>query len=380
MAGLSTLHTVSLLGFIGAMIFGAVANKTHFCIMGSISDWINMGSKTRFRAWMLALGLALIGTQIMSWLGWIDVSKSIYLTTNFGWLGYMTGGFLFGIGMTLGAGCGQRTLVRVGGGNLKSLVLLIVLGLSAYMTLRGLIAVFRVGVIEPTNLDLSLAGLSDQSVTSIVSWLTGLPQYPVWIAVSLIIGLGTVWYAFKDKTFRHSLDNILAGTVIGLLIAGSWYVTGVIGNDEFEPIPIEAISFIAPVGNTVNYLMTYTGSVIGFGIAVVFGMIMGSFLYAVASGTFRIETFTSKNDMINHLIAGVLMGFGGVLSLGCTIGQGVSGMSTLALGSLVTLVSIVCGSALTIKMQYYMLDDGFLKSLRLTLADFKLMPAPRPAS
>jgi len=380
MAGLSTLHTVSLLGFIGAMIFGAVANKTHFCIMGSISDWINMGSKTRFRAWMLALGLALIGTQIMSWLGWIDVSKSIYLTTNFGWLGYMTGGFLFGIGMTLGAGCGQRTLVRVGGGNLKSLVLLIVLGLSAYMTLRGLIAVFRVGVIEPTNLDLSLAGLSDQSVTSIVSWLTGLPQYPVWIAVSSIIGLGTVWYAFKDKTFRHSLDNILAGTVIGLLIAGSWYVTGVIGNDEFEPIPIEAISFIAPVGNTVNYLMTYTGSVIGFGIAVVFGMIMGSFLYAVASGTFRIETFTSKNDMINHLIAGVLMGFGGVLSLGCTIGQGVSGMSTLALGSLVTLVSIVCGSALTIKMQYYMLDDGFLKSLRLTLADFKLMPAPRPAS
>jgi len=373
---LSTLHTVALLGFLGAMVFGAVANKTHFCIMGSISDWINMGSKTRFRAWMLALGIALIGTQIMHGLGWIDVNKSIYLTTNFGLLGYIVGGVLFGIGMTLGAGCGQRTLVRVGGGNLKSLVLLIVLGLTAYMTLRGLIAVVRLSFIEPASIDLAQAGLENQSMASFIAAFTGMPFEYAWVGVSMLIGLGTVFYAFKDKTFRGSFDNILAGITIGLLIAGAWYVTGVIGNDDFEPVPIESISFISPVGNAINYLMTYTGSAIGFGIAVVFGMIFGSFVFAVLSRNFRIETFNNRGDMINHLIAGVLMGFGGVLSLGCTIGQGVSGMSTLALGSLITLLSIVAGSALTIKMQYYMIDDGFFKSLRLTLADFKLAPAP----
>ncbi len=377
---LSTLHTVALLGFLGAMVFGAVANKTHFCIMGSISDWINMGSKTRFRAWMLALGIAMIGTQVMYGLGWFDVNNSIYLTTNFGLIGYIVGGVLFGIGMTLGAGCGQRTLVRVGGGNLKSLVLLIVLGLTAYMTLRGLIAVFRVEFIEPASIDLTTLGLENQSIASFIAGFTGVPFKWAWVGVSALIGLGTVIYAFKDKTFRGSFDNILAGVTIGLLIAGAWYVTGVMGNDDFEPLPIESISFIAPVGNAINYLMTFTGSAISFGIAVVFGMIAGSFVYAVLSGNFRLETFSNKSDMVNHLVAGVLMGFGGVLSLGCTIGQGVSGMSTLALGSLVTLISIVAGCAVTIKMQYYMLDDGFFRSLRLTLADFKLLPPPSASS
>ncbi len=377
---LGTVHTVALLGFLGAMVFGAVANKTHFCIMGSISDWINIGSKNRFRAWMLALGVALTATQIMDGLGWFDVNRSIYLTTNFGWLGYLLGGFLFGVGMTLGAGCGQRTLVRVGGGNLKSLVMLIVLGITAYMTLRGLIAVFRIQVVDATNIDLTAGGLTDQSIASFVAALTGLGRDVARVLVAGVIGVGTIWWAFKDKSFRASRDNVIAGVTIGLLIAGAWYTTGVIGYDEFEPVPVEAVTFIAPVGNTINYLMTYTGSVINFGIAVVFGMIAGSFVYAILSGTFRIETFASRQDMINHLAAGVLMGFGGVLSLGCTIGQGVSGMSTLALGSLITLVSIVFGSAVTIKMQYYMLDDGFFRSLRLTLADFKLLPAPRGAA
>ena len=377
---LDTVHKVALLSFLGAMIFGAVANKTHFCIMGSISDWINMGSKTRFRAWMLALGIALIGTQIMSALGWFDLQKSIYLSTDFGWLGYLLGGFMFGVGMTLGAGCGQRTLVRVGGGNLKSLIVLLVLALTAYMTLRGLIAVFRIEVIQASSIDLGARGFADQSIATFLAAYTGLsPSIALFISAG-VFGLGTIAYALKDKTFRGSFDNILVGVVVGVLIAGAWYVTGVVGDDEFEPVPLESVSFIAPAGNALNYLMTYTGSVINFGIAVVLGMIAGSFLYAIVTGNFRIETFASKNDMINHLYAGALMGVGGVLSLGCTIGQGVSGMSTLALGSLLTLVSILFGSATTIKMQYYMLDDDFLPSLRQTLTDFKLLPTLHKSS
>lgn len=370
----SVVSKVSLIGFIGAMIFGAVASKTHFCIMGSVSDWINMDSRVRFRAWVLSIGIAVLGAQSMNLLGWVDFSESIYLGATFGWSGFLIGGVLFGIGMTLGAGCGQRTLVRVGGGNMKSLVVLIVMAITAYATLRGLLAPIRINVFGPLSIDLAARGIQDQGIDTILSGLTGVSLSAMTLMIAGAIGVGCLLYAFKDKGFRASSDNILAGVTIGLLVTGAWYVTGVIGKDEFEPVPVEAITFIAPSGNALNYLMTWTGSEINFGIAVVGGMIAGSFIYAILTGNFRIETFANATDMRNHLVAGVLMGFGGVLSFGCTIGQGVSGMSTLALGSLVTLIAIVFGSALTMKVQYYMLDDGFWSSLRQSLADLKLLP------
>lgn len=370
----STLYKVSLIGFLGAMVFGAVASKTHFCIMGSISDWINMGSRIRFRAWMLSIGIAILGAQSMVQLGWLDLGDTMYRGANFGWAGFLIGGALFGVGMTLGAGCGQRTLVRVGGGNLKSLVVLIVMAITGYATLRGLLAPIRLDVFGPLSVDLTSSGMADQGIDTLIAHLTGLSSESVSIAVALVIGFGTIVYAVKDKGFRGSFDNVLAGLTIGLLVCGAWYTTGVIGNDEFEPVPVEAVTFIAPSGNLLNYLMTWTGSQINFGIAVVLGMIFGSFLYAILSGNFRIETFASGGDMRNHLVAGVLMGFGGVMSFGCTIGQGVSGMSTLALGSLLTLISILFGSALTMKTQYYMLDDGFWASLHQALADLRLLP------
>jgi hypothetical protein len=373
----SVVHKVSLLGFLGALVFGVIANKTHFCIMGSISDWINMGSRVRFRAWMLSIGIAILGSQAMVQLGWVDLDGTMYRSATFGLASFLIGGLLFGIGMTLGAGCGQRTLVRVGGGNLKSLVVLIVMAITAYTTLRGLLAPVRIDVFGPLAIDLEAQGITNQGIETILAHLIGVSAQWMTIAVTLVLGIGTVWYAVKDKDFRASGDNILAGITIGVLVVGAWYVTGVIGNDDFEPVPVEALTFIAPTGNTVNYLMTWTGAEINFGIAVVLGMIVGSFLYAISSGNFRVEAFANRADMRNHLIAGVLMGFGGVLSFGCTIGQGVSGMSTLALGSLVALLSIMFGSALTMKVQYYMLDDGFWSSLRQSLADLRLLPSAK---
>ena len=370
----SVVHKVSILGFLGAALFGATAGKTHFCIMGSISDWINMGSRVRFRAWVLSIGIAILGAQGMHHLGWLDLGGSIYLGANFGLAGFLIGGVLFGMGMTLGAGCGQRTLVRVGGGNLKSLLVLIVMAITAYATLRGLLAIVRIEVFDALAIDLGARDIADQGIGTLLAHFTDTSATTVSRIVALVLGLGAVWYALQDRDFRASYDNLLAGTVIGLLVVGAWYVTGVMGNDDFEPVMIEAITFVAPTGNTLNYFMTWTGSEINFGIAVVLGMIAGSFIYAVATGNFRIETFMTRADMRNHLLAGVLMGFGGVLSLGCTIGQGVSGLSTLALGSLVTLVAILFGSALTMKIQYYMLDEGFWPSLCQSLADLRLAP------
>ncbi|MDC0039237.1 YeeE/YedE family protein [Gammaproteobacteria bacterium] len=367
-------HVVALWGFGIAVAFGMIANKTQFCTMGALSDWVNFGSLTRFRAWLLAMAVAIALSQAMQLMGWIDLSTAIYRTPNFGWLGNSVGGLLFGIGMTLGSGCGQRTLVRVGGGNLKSLVVLLVLGITAYMTLRGLLAVVRIEVFQRTNLDLASYGLTDQGLPTLFAHMFGTEPWAVTVTVSALIVLTLLWFVFKDGAFRASGGNMLVGAALGLLVASAWYVTGVIGFDDFEPVPFESVTFIAPVGNAVNYLMTWTGSTIGFGVAVVFGILCGSLFYALASGGFRIETFSDRGDMINHLMAGVLMGFGGVLALGCTVGQGVAGISTLSMGAVLATGAIMLGSVLTTKMQYHMLDESFSKSLRRSLVELRLFP------
>jgi hypothetical protein len=377
---LSNVHNVALWGFLAAVVFGAIANKTNFCTMGAVSDWVNMDDKNRLRAWFLAIGVAIIGAQLLQAWGVINLGQSIYLTANFGWLGHALGGFLFGVGMTLGGGCGQRTLVRVGGGNLKSLVVMLLMAITAYMTLRGLIAPVRINAIEVANLDLATRNVPDQGIATLIQSLTGATDVKTvrW-AVAAVVGVGFTLYALASREFLASYKNLFAGFSIGLLIVAGWYITGKLGFDEFEPVRLESYTFVAPVAENLNYLMTYTGSAINFGIAAVFGIIAGSFLYAVVSGTFRIETFSSRGDMVNHVIGGVLMGFGGVIALGCTIGQGVTGMSTLALGSVITLFTIIFGAALTMKMEYYLMDEqGFFRALRLSLADMKLLPVPSP--
>jgi hypothetical protein len=370
------VYKVAMLSFLIALVFGAVVNKTNFCTMGAVSDWVNMGSKDRLRAWLLAIGIAILATQAMQFKGIIDVSEAIYLTPNFGWLGYLLGGFVFGVGMTLASGCGQRTLVRVGGGNLKSLVVMILLGLTAYMTMRGLLALVRVNVIEVTNIDLASKDIVNQGIGTLISSVLGVENSTlVSRIVAMFLGGGLVVYAFLGKEFRRSFDNILAGVTIGLIIPAGWYVTGVIGFDDFDPVRLESYTFIAPIGQGLMYLQTFTGSTINFGIAAVAGVILGSFLYVIFTGKFRLETFSDRGDMIRHMLGGVFMGFGGVLALGCTIGQGVTGMSTLALGSLLSLLSIVFGSALTMKVEYYRMDDeGFFSALRQALMDMRLLP------
>ena len=361
----SIVHFVAAAGFVMAAIFGFVANKTNFCTMGAVSDMLHMGSLGRLGAWFFAIGLAILGTQGLQATGLVDLAEAIYLTPNFGWLGYVAGGLAFGIGMTLAAGCGQRNLVRLGGGNLKALVVLLVLGVTAYTTLRGLLGLVRINVFEAPNVDLSEHDLDDQGLATLLAPALGIEDTAaVRTALSVLLGGGLVAFALAQPAFRRSLDNVLAGLAVGAIVVGGWFVTGYLGNDEFDPVPVESLTFIAPTGNTISYLMTFTGSTINFGIAAVLGMIAGSFVYAVASGSFRIETFSTRSEMLSHLAGGLLMGFGGVLALGCTIGQGVAGMSTLATGSLIAVASIIFGSAITMKVEYHMLDEkGFLAAL-----------------
>ena len=371
---LTVVHFVAAGGFVLAAVFGFVANKTNFCTMGAVSDMLHMGSLGRLGAWVFAMGLAILGTQALHAAGLVDLAGAIYLTPNFGWLGYVVGGLAFGVGMTLAAGCGQRNLVRLGGGNLKALVVLLVFGITAYTTLRGLLGLVRINVFEAPNVDLAERGFDGQGLATLLAPALGVEDTgTARIALAVLLGGGFIAFALAQPAFRRSLDNVLAGVTVGALVTGGWFVTGYLGNDEFDPAPLESLTFIAPTGDTISYLMTFTGSTIDFGIAAVLGMIVGSFIYAVASGTFRIETFSTRSEMVSHLAGGVLMGFGGVLALGCTIGQGVTGMSTLAAGSLISVAGIIFGSAVTMKVEYHMLDEkGFLAALGAGLKELAM--------
>jgi uncharacterized membrane protein YedE/YeeE len=373
---ITTVQIVALWAFVLALLFGAIAYKTNFCTMGAVSDWVNMSDKRRLRAWFLAIGVAILGTQGLVVSGLVDVSPAISLTPNFSWLACLVGGMVFGIGMTLGSGCAQRSLVRLGAGNLKSLVVVVLMGVTAFTAFRGLLAFVPRDMLWPVQVKLGEHAIQDQSLVAIVAGLFGMDGGPVLrIALALFIGFGLVWFALKDRGFRRSFDNLLGGVAVGLFIVGGWYATGVVGQDEFEPVPVESMSFVLPTGNTVNYVMTYTGATINFGIAAVLGLITGSFVYSVATRNFRIEGFTSCADMVRHVSGGILMGIGGIVGFGCTIGQGVTGMSTLSMGALLTLSAIIFGSALTMKIQYYRLDENsFFGALRMSLRDMRLLP------
>jgi uncharacterized protein len=351
--------------FLLAFIFGAVGNKTRFCTMGAVSDWINMGDLGRMRMWLLAIAVALGGSSALHLAGLVDLSKSIYPSPNFTWLSYLVGGFLFGVGMTLGSGCGSKTLIRVGGGSLKSLVVYVFLGIAAYMTLRGVFGAFRVGVLEKAVVTLP----GGQDLPSLLSSVTALSK-GTWVALlAAAIAGGMLVFIYRSKEFRSSFDYSLGGVVTGLVVVGGWYVSGHIGHVAEDPNTLqeafvatntgrmESFSFVAPLAFTLEYLMLWTdkSKIITYGIASAAGVIAGSAAYALASRTFRWEGFRDAEDTALHVLGGILMGFGGITALGCTIGQAISGVSTLALGSIMTFIAIVAGSALTMKWQYWRL-------------------------
>ena len=350
MDAISPRILVSLLGFIAGMGFGATAQGSHFCTMGGISDMMLMGDTRRFRSWMLAVAVALLGTQALWGLGYVDLGAAIYRTPNLGWFGGILGGLMFGFGMVQAGGCGAKLLVRLGGGNLKSLLVFLVVAVTAAMTLHGLLAMARVGLEGATTVTLA----SSQGLDEMLAHGTGLAAEPLRWGLSVLIGGGLVLWCLKDKGFRGDRTHVSAGLVIGLLIPVGWFITGHLGQDDFDPIPVASFSFIAPIGDSLQYLMTYTGASINFGIASVGGVVFGAFLMALGTRSFRLEGFSGIQDMKATLAGAVLMGIGGVLALGCTIGQGMSGISTLALGAFIALFSIMGGA--TYGLRY--LEEG----------------------
>ena len=361
------LATMIILWGLGlGVVLGFVASKTNFCTMGAVSDVVNMGSWGRMRAWILAISISIIGTNILSYLGLLDLSKTIYTGASFPFLTFLVGGLTFGVGMTLASGCGNKTLLRIGAGNLKSLVVFVFMGFSAIATLKGILGAFRVSVLSSPDVTIQLD--HSQTLPSFVAGLGGMDSKTLQLVVAATIALAMLIFVFKSKEFRHELDNNISGIVIGLIIVAAWYITGHLGyaeNPETMEMTFmgtashlaESMSFVAPSAYTLEYLgyWTDTSNVITFSVASAMGVVVGSFLYALSSKSFRWEYFNSAKDMGSHIIGAILMGFGGITALGCTIGQGMTGVSTLSLGSFLALVSIITGSAITMKIQYYLM-------------------------
>ena len=355
-------HLVVWGGFALAFLFGAVANKANFCTMGAVSDVVNMGHWGRMRMWLLAIAVAIVGANLLSYAGLVDLTKSVYQRPTLNWLSLALGGALFGVGMSLAGGCANKNLIRAGGGSVRSLVVLTFLAISAYMTLKGLFGQWRNSWLDPVSIDLARFGLKDQHLASVLAQATGLAQKTAIVTALSVIGLALLLFVFKDKRFRSNPTQWLAGLTIGAIVTAGWYVSGHLGFGEnpetMEPMyfatntrTIESLSFVAPLAYSLELLMLWTDKSlhVSFGIATAVGVVLGSMAFALATRSFRWEGFASFADLRDQLIGATLMGFGGVTAMGCTVGQGLSGVSTLAIGSFIALAGIVGGSAATLK-------------------------------
>ncbi len=396
--------------FIISILLGVIVNKTNFCTMGAVSDMVNMGDYDRFRAWLLAIAVATIGVSIFEYMEMVNVTDSFppYRQTSLIYVENILGGILFGIGMTFASGCGNKTLIRIGGGNIKSIFVFIVIALIAYYMTnpfpdsdKTLYSVLFYDWISPLAITLE----SNQDIGALIGGADN--THIMRLVAGLVVASAMLFYIFKAADFRSSKDNILAGVAIGLIILSAWYISSNISinaddssyslsdyysewdmlaeDDEGKPATGRALSsqsftFINPIGQTYGFVKDGLDSaLLTFGLISVFGVILGSLLWSLISRSFRIEWFFDLKDFLNHFFGAVLMGFGGVLALGCTVGQGITGMSTLALGSILTFVSIIFGSALTMKIQYYKLvyedEASFGKAFITALVDMKMLPA-----
>ena len=394
--------------FIIALVMGAVVNKTNFCTMGAVSDFVNMGDTGRLRAWLLAMAVAILGVTLLEYAGLLNLSGSFppYRNSNIVLAENILGGLMFGVGMTLASGCGNKCLVRIGGGNIKSIIVFLIVGVLAYFMInpfpgsdKTIYSVLFYGWTSPMSVDV----LKPQDIGSLVG---GSESSAMRLIVGVVVFLAMGHFIFKSKEFRSSADNMIGGAVVGLAVLAAWFVSGNVivdadgeilslqqyynqwdmlaDSDAGKPaagamLATQSYTFINPMGQALNYLAGgLDGSLMTFGVVAVFGVVTGSLIWSLISRSFRIEWFSSASDVANHVIGAVLMGIGGTLAMGCTIGQAVTGISTLAVGSILTFGAIFLGSALTMKIQYYKMvyedEATVMKSLITGLVDLKLLP------
>ena len=347
---LATL-TKEVLGafFVGGFFLGFISQRTHFCTMGAISDVVHLGDWTRARQWVCAIAVAMFGFAALRDLGQIDADKTLYASQRLMWLSTVVGGLMFGYGMVIASGCGNKALVRMGGGNLKSVVVFVVMGVSAFATLKGITAVLRTATVDTVFIDMP----------------SGVSLHQLGFAgIGYLLAAALLGWVLQDKEFR-SFANLGTGVAVGGIVVLMWWVSGHLGFVPEHPETldavylgtssgrIEALNFVGPIANTLDWLMLYSDAskVLSTGVVAVVGVVMGAAASAWQSKTFRWESFANARDLGQHLLGSVLMGVGGVTAMGCTFGQGLSGLSTLSLNAVLAVAAIVVGAVVSLHQQ-----------------------------
>ena len=336
---LDTTQIVILAALVIGLIYGAVGLLSGFCMMSSLRGWWAEGDGRLVRTYALAIGVAVAASQLLAASGLVDLDKSIYLQATFSAPVMFFGGLLFGYGMVLANGCGSRALVLLGRGNLRSLVVVVILAIFAQMTLKGLIAPARIAIVGASQ-----TTAAANSIPAELSSL-GLPATAARMLSASTVSAALILFAFAYAPFRRSPGQVAAGITVGVLIAAGWYATGHLGADDFNPTPVVSLTFIAPIADALQYVMLSTGSTLNFGIVTVFGVFAGSLVTALLTGRFHLEGYQSPRHMLRSAGGAALMGTGGVMAFGCSIGQGLTGLSTLALASFVAVAGIMLGTA-----------------------------------
>lgn len=334
---LSPRTAAILFGLTLGALFGAFAEVSRFCFRRAL-----LGDKPAAATWLTALATATLGTQAALSYGLITFAEHRFMATDLPWLAILIGGAMFGAGMVLTRGCASRLTVLAGSGNLRAALVLVVFAITAHATLKGILAPIR-----------TTLGTATLPLTA--------PTLPgsAWLWSALIVGLAafTIW-----RSAPRPRDLIL-GALIGLLVPAAWVSTGFVLYDDFDPIAFEGLSFTSSAAETLFWGVAASSIPAGFGTGLIGGVILGAAALSLSSGRFEWQSFETPRQTSRYLTGATLMGIGGVLAGGCTIGAGLSGIPSLSLAALFALLSIGAGGLFTARL---IRDDAPLFAAPLT--------------
>lgn len=338
--GFSDAGLLALIGLFGGAILGLAARLGRFCTLGAIEDYLYQGSDLRLRMWGLAIGVAGLGAFALVGLGALDPAQTVYHLAPWSPALAIIGGLMFGYGMSLAGNCGFGALARLGGGDLRSFVIVLVMGISAYIMLSGPLAQLRVAALGLTEIDAAM-----RSYPQAIGAVMGL-SVPL---IGLVISAGITVFALWSRPLLQSPRTVIWGSLVGLAIVSGWAGSQWVADAAFSATPAQSHSFTAPLGETLIFLMTSSGGGLTFGVGSVFGVLAGAFIGSLIKGHFRWEACEDPRELKRQVLGAVFMGFGAVLAMGCTIGQGISAFSLLTFNAPIVFAAIFAGAALGLR-------------------------------
>lgn len=337
---LGDANTVALVGLMGGIVLGLAARIGRFCTLGAIEDYLYADDDRRMRMWAVAIGVAILGSHAAMGIGWLDPVETRYLAQTWNPIGSIVGGLMFGYGMAISGNCGYGALARLGGGDLRSFVIVLIMGLSAYIAMSGPLAHLRVWVF-PVEMNLS----APQSISYLAERLISIPA---WVFGS-VVGTIMIVLALANDRFRRAPMQVFWGAMVGLAIVSGWLGTNWVATYGFDAERVQTHTFAAPLGDTILYLMTASGNTLSFAVGSVSGVLIGAFLGSWSKGHFRWEACEDPRELKRQILGAAIMGPGAIIAVGCSVGQGISAFSLLAYSAPVTFAAIFAGATLGLK-------------------------------